>query len=179
VTVREALERERKLEQEFVETARASERSPKGWPASLVMFHIGMWRERMRDALAAASEGREYHLPGTRDEINDAELADGIGTPLADAAARSDLLLSEIAELLEKVGDRPIQWFAAVSATQAVLRNSFSHPRVHICEYLAENGDAAQARRIVEDGLGSLREISAPEYVTGILTELRDGPRLR
>ncbi len=143
------------------------------------MFHIGMWRERMRDALAAAAEGREYVLGGTRDEINERELAAGIGTPLGDAAARSDHLLTEIVELFEGAAGKPIQWFASATAADAVLRNSFSHPRVHICEYLAENGDVAQARRLLDEALDELAALSVPEYVTVVLTELRDGPRLR
>jgi hypothetical protein len=160
------------MEKDFVERARASEKAPQGWPAALTMFHIGMWRERMRDALAAASEGRDYKLPGTRDEINDVELAAGIGTPLGDASARADHLLTEIGDLLEKVGDKPVQWFAAVSATDAVLRNSYSHPRIHICEYFAENGELAQAQKLRDEGLHELGELSAPEYVTKVLTDL-------
>jgi hypothetical protein len=136
------------------------------------MFHVGMWRERMRDALAAASEDRDYALPGARDEINDRELAAGIGTPLNDASARADHLLTEIGDLLEKVGDKPVRWFAAVSATDAVLRNSYSHPRTHICEYLAENGDIAQAQKLRDEALRDLGELSAPEYVTRVLTDL-------
>jgi hypothetical protein len=156
-----------------VERARKEERAPKGWPAALLMFHIGMWRERMRDSLAASVEGREYKLPGARDEINDRELAAGIGTPLNDASARADHLLTEIGDLFGKVGDRPVQWFAPVSASDAVLRNSYSHPRVHICEYLAENGDAALAEKLRDEALSELGEMSAPEYVTKVLTDLR------
>jgi hypothetical protein len=156
-----------------VERARKEEKAPKGWPAALLMFHIGMWRERMRDSLAASVEGREYRLPGARDEINDRELAAGIGTPLNDASARADHLLTEISDLFGKVGDRPVQWFAAVSAGDAVLRNSYTHPRVHICEYLAENGDAVQAQKLRDEALRELGELSAPEYVTQVLTELR------
>jgi hypothetical protein len=156
-----------------VERARKEETAPKGWPAALLMFHIGMWRERMRDSLAASVEGREYKLPGARDEINDRELAAGIGTPLNDASARADHLLTEISDLFGKVGDRPVQWFAQVSASDAVLRNSYAHPRVHICEYLAENGDAALAEKLRGEALSELGELSAPEYVTQVLTEFR------
>src|SRR5258708_12944749 len=49
--VLEALESQRDLEREFVAEALKSETQPKGWPAALVMFHISMWRERLRDAL--------------------------------------------------------------------------------------------------------------------------------
>ena len=137
------------------------------------MFHIAMWRERMRDALAAAIEGRTYSRTGSVDEINDAELPNGIGTPLTDAAARADHLLSEIAELLPKMGDKQIDWGGQRSAADAVLRNSYSHPRRHICEYLTENGDVDQAQQLVDAGLKELQEVGAPEYVTRTLSELK------
>ena len=171
--IRSVLESERKVEREFVDRARQSEKAPKGWPAALVMFHVGMWRERMRDALTAAIEDREYTAPGTADEINDAELAAGIGTPLTDAAARAEHLLTEISDLLERAGDRHVQWYAAATATDAVLRNSYSHPRSHICAYLAENGDVVEAQKLIDDGLHRLAELSAPEYVTKVLTILQ------
>lgn len=137
------------------------------------MFHIAMWRERMRDALAAAIDGREYKLPGTVSEINDSELPNGIGTPLTDAAARAEHLLSEITELLPKMGDKQMDWFGQRTAVDAVLRNSYSHPRRHICEYLIENGEADKAQHLLEDALKELQEIAAPDYVTGTLTELK------
>ena len=143
------------------------------------MFHVGMWRERMRDSLTAAIDGRDYEPPGARDTINDSELAAGIGTPLGDAAARADHLLTEIVGLFEKVGDRPVQWFASVSAGDAVLRNSYAHPRSHICEYLAVNGDVTQARKLLEDALDELGRLSAPEYVTTVLAGLREDPRFK
>jgi hypothetical protein len=49
--VHRVLEAQQKLEHEFVAGAVRSETQPKGWPAALVMFHISMWRERLRDAL--------------------------------------------------------------------------------------------------------------------------------
>lgn len=156
-----------------MERAQAGEKAPKSWPAALTMFHIAMWRERMRDALAAAIEGSTYASPGNVDEINDAELPNGIGTPLTDAAARADHLLSEIAELLSKVGDKQIDWFGLRSAGDAVLRNSYSHARRHICEYLTENGDVDKAQQLVADALKELQDIAAPEYVTRTLTELK------
>jgi hypothetical protein len=151
----------------------ATERSPKGWPAALIMFHVAMWRERMRDCLATSSAGGTYELPGDRDQINDAELASGIGTPLTDAAARSSQLLTEIVELLPRVGDRTINWFGERTVSDAVLRNSYSHPRLHICDYMLENGDSEGARKLLDDGLAELRELSAPEYVTSVLKERR------
>jgi hypothetical protein len=87
--MRKALESEREQEKQFVAEAIRSETQPKGWPAALVMFHISMWRERLRDALTEFRHARPYAAPPENiDEVNDAELASGIGAPLADAAAR-------------------------------------------------------------------------------------------
>lgn len=133
----------------------------------------------MRDALTAAEEGRDYVPAGTVDEINEAELPNGIGTPLADASARSDHLLGEIIELRAKLGDRHLKWFTAPSADDAVLRNSYAHPRRHLCEYMAENGDTERARKLLDDSLRELGEVSAPEYVTSTLVALRDDPRFQ
>jgi hypothetical protein len=137
------------------------------------MFHVAMWRERMRDALTTTIDGGEYRLPGDRDAINDAELPKGIGTPLADAAARADHLLTEIIELVEKVGDKKVNWFAQVSTEESVLRNSYSHPRRHMHDYLSENGESVLARELVEDGLRELRELPSSDYVMGVLTEVQ------
>lgn len=120
------------------------------------MFHMGMWRERMRNALTAVAEGRTPDAPPPleqQDEFNDAELANGIGTPLADAAARSDHLLAEIIGLYEKLGDRPFQWYRWSTTTDAVLGNSYTHPRTHMFEYLLENGDPEAACRLFVDAL--------------------------
>ena len=166
--IRRALESERKAEQEFVETTRGAESAPRGWPAALVLFHIGMWRERLRNALTNISEGKDYERPpAIIDEVNEAELARGIGTPLTDAAARSDHLLAEIIELYVKLGDRPIDWSVSKTTTEAVLRNSFTHPRTHIAEYYRENGEVERARRVTEQAVDELRAAGAPPLVLG------------
>jgi tetratricopeptide (TPR) repeat protein len=163
-----ALESQRKAEQEFVAEALRSETQPKGWPAALIMFHISMWRERMRDALTEFRHARPYAAPPENiDEINDAELASGIGTPLADAAARSDKLLSELIDLAGELGDRPFKWFSATTTGEALLRNSYSHPRVHLVAYLMENGQQDRAHRMLEDAASEMREISAPASALG------------
>jgi hypothetical protein len=166
--VLKALESQRDLEREFVAEAHKSETQPKGWPAALVMFHISMWRERLRDALTEFRHARPYTAPPEAiDEVNDAELASGIGTPLADAAARSDTLLGELIALAGELGDRPFKWFTASTTAEALLRNSFIHPRNHLFEYLRENGGQAAAHRLVEDGAAELRAIDAPALILG------------
>jgi hypothetical protein len=163
-----ALESQGDLERDFVAEALKSETQPKGWPAALVMFHISMWRERLRDALTEFRHARPYAAPPEAiDEVNDAELASGIGTPLADAAARSDTLLGELIALAGELGDRPFKWFSATTTGEALLRNSFIHPRSHLFEYLRENGDRAAAYRLVEDGADEMRAIEAPALILG------------
>lgn len=154
---------ERKVEQAFVEEVRRLERAPKGWPAALLLFHMGMWRERMRNALTALSQGQAFEHPSENvDELNDAELPEGIGTPLADAAARVDHLLGEIIGLYAQLGERPFKWYAANDTTEAVLRNSFTHPRVHMAEYWKENGDLDRAVRLWQEAVTELDAASAP-----------------
>jgi hypothetical protein len=167
--VLKTLESQRDLEREFVAEALKSETQPKGWPAALVMFHISMWRERLRNALTEFRHARPYNSapPESIDEINDAELASGIGTPLPDAAARSDKLLNELIALAGELGDRPFKWFTANTTGEALLRNSYVHPRNHIFEYMKENGDQAAAQRLVEDGASEIRAIGAPPYMLG------------
>ena len=166
--VTKALEAQRDAEREFVAEALKSERQPKGWPAALVMFHISMWRERLRDALIEFRHARPYTAPPDNiDEVNDAELAGGIGTPLADAAARSDKLLSELIALGGELGDRPFKWFTANTTGEALLRNSYVHPRNHISDYMRENGDHAAAYRVVEGGTAQMRAIEAPPLILG------------
>jgi tetratricopeptide (TPR) repeat protein len=132
------------------------------------MFHISMWRERLRNALIEFRHARPYPAPPESvDEVNDAELASGIGTPLADAAARSDTLLGELIALAGELGDRPFKWFTATTTGEALLRNSFIHPRNHIFEYLRENGDQAAAYHLVEDGASEMRAIGASNLILG------------
>ena len=135
------------------------------------MFHVGMWRERMRNALTELAEGRPQTTRpaavGDVNELNDAELANGIGTPLSDAAARSDHLLSEIAELYAKVGERPIDWNEAKTTTVAVLRNSYTHPRLHLFEYYQENDQPDTAIKLFEDAVSEMNTAEAPDFVMG------------
>lgn len=120
----------------------------------------------MRNALTDLAEGRvPTPPPANTDEVNDAELPNGIGTPLADAAARSDHLLGEIIDLYGRIGDYPFQWYAAKTTTEAVLRNSYTHPRNHLFEYWKENGDQERANQLFEAGAEDMRAASAPPLV--------------
>ncbi len=134
------------------------------------MFHLGMWRERMRNSLTELAQGRPPTPPPPieqQDELNDAEIANGIGTPLSDAAARSDHLLGEIIELFTRVGDQPFQWYRNRTTIEAVLANSYTHPRIHMHEYLRENGELERANELLEDAAVDLRAASAPPIALG------------
>lgn len=162
----EALEHERKAEQDFVELTVRNERAPRGWPAALIMFHVGMWRERLRNMLVDLAAGREpVKPPADVDDFNVTELADGIGTPIADAAGRCDYLLGELIELYRSVGEKPLEWYAARTTTEALLRNSYMHPRNHMYAYLRENGEDAHAFELFEKALAEMREVSAPALI--------------
>ncbi|HSP08172.1 MAG TPA: hypothetical protein VLU92_01085 [Candidatus Dormibacteraeota bacterium] len=164
--MRKALESERRAEQEFVAKAMKRETAPRGWPAALVLFHVSMWRERLRDALRETQQGRPHTPPPANvDEFNEAEVAAGIGTPLADAAARSDTLLVELIALCDELGERPFQWFAASTTWEALLRNSYTHPRLHMVQYMRENDELDDANRIFEDAVAELGEIGAPPLI--------------
>ena len=134
------------------------------------MFHFGMWRERMRNSLLDLAEGRPPTPPPPReqvDELNEGELTHGIGTPLSDAAARSDHLLGEIIELYQRVGDQPFEWYRWKTTTDAVLGNSYTHPRIHMYEYLRENGLDEQANRLLEDAAPEMKQASSNPLVHG------------
>jgi hypothetical protein len=163
-----ALESQRQVEQNFVAEALKSETAPKEWPAALVMFHIAMWRERLRNALADLAADRPFAPPPEDiDELNDAELAGGIGTPLTDAAGRADLLMGETIDLYGRLGERPMTWFTARTTTEAVLRNSYIHPRVHLSAYLRANGLSEQAAGLWIDALTAMEEVAAPPMIMG------------
>ena len=132
------------------------------------MFHVGMWRERFRDALQNVKDGKDYHRPpASANELNDAELPTGIGTPLADAASRADHLLGEIMDLYESVGERPFEWFVARTTTEAVLRNNYMHPRLHMFEYYKENSLAEKGSRLFEDAMDEMKSAEAPPVIMG------------
>lgn len=165
---RRLLESEREIEKRFVAEARANETEPKGWPAALIMFHIARWRVRLRNAFADVDAGRPYTpIPANIDEFNDIELPTGAGMSLDEAAARADAELASLIQLAQAIGERPFKWDMASTSTEAVLRNSYVHPRNHIAAYLSENGDKPAAHLLFEAAAHELRDASAPHLILG------------
>jgi hypothetical protein len=164
--VRSLLESERDVEQDFVAGDRAN---PKGWSAALTMFHLVKWRERMRDALVALRDGGP-HIPPPQnvDEFNDSELTGAADVPLSESSQRADALLTSLIELYETVGDRPLEWYRWSTTTEAILGNSYTHPRFHLVQYLKENEDFSGAVRLLERTASELRDASAPPAILGL-----------
>lgn len=167
-SVRTLLERQREAERQFVARARAQKGEPKGWPAALIMFHIARWRERLRTAFDDVHAGRPYTPPPSNiDEFNDAELPRGAGLPLDATAASADAELASLIELVEVIGERPFAWAVTKTSTEALLRNSYIHPRIHIFQYLSENGGQPAAHELFEEAARDLRDMSAPPFILG------------
>ena len=165
---RELLEAERETERRFVAAAMAvaAEDEPKGWPAALIMFHLAQWRGRLRRSLTDHRDGRSYEpLPADIDAFNDAELPEGAHVSLREAASRAD------AELVTLIGlaalDGPFAWGLTNTSSEALLRNSYIHPRNHIAQYLKENGDERAAQELLEATASELRKVSAPPFILG------------
>ena len=160
------LESEREAERRFVAAATAGEGEPKGWPASLIFFHLAQWRGRLRRALAEEREGRPYGpLAVDIDALNDAELPQGAGMSLRDAAARADEEMAGLIDLAD--AERPFAWGPATTVAEALIRNSYIHPRNHMAGYLKENGDEAGAHRLLEEAATELRRAGAPPLSLG------------
>ena len=135
------------------------------------MFHLGMWRERMRTSISEMAEGRPAIPPPPRDrqdEVNDSELAGAIGIPLGDAAARCDHLMTELIGIYDRVGEQPFEWYGAKNTTEAVLRSGLIHPTTHMASYYRENGYVDDARAVIEKTADTLREAMAPDFVLGV-----------
>jgi len=162
------LEIERDLERSFVAEESALAREPKGWPASLIMFHIARWRERLRSGLTDFDAGRPYTPPPANiDEFNDQELPSGRDLTLKETSARADAELEALTGLIAKVGDQPFNWNLARTTGDALVRNSYFHPRMHISEYWHENGGNDRAHDLIETTATDLREMWPAPLILG------------
>jgi tetratricopeptide (TPR) repeat protein len=166
--VLELLQAQRETERHFVSEAAGKSDASKGWSPAMVMFHVAQWRERLWNALADATEGRPVNAPpGNIDELNDAEMAGAGGVSLADAAARSDAALTSLIAMWETMGDQPFKWYMADTTAEALVRNSYIHPRIHLSEQFLERGDVVRSQGIVEESASEMRRLQAPGHILG------------
>jgi len=134
----------------------------------MTMFHIAQWRDRLWNGLTETAAERPVNAPpGDIDELNDAEMVGATGVSLVDAAARSEAALTSIIAMWETLGDRPFNWYISETTGEAILRNSYLHPRIHIADQFLQRGDAARSQRLTEETASELRAVEAPERVLG------------
>ena len=86
---------------------------------------------------------------------------------VAEAAAQADRDLRKLTDLWQVLGDRPFKWYIADTTGEALIRNSYFHPRNHIGEYLIEHGRRAEGRQVFEQTLSELRKLAAPGHTLG------------
>ena len=158
---------ERELERSFVQEEERDVRSPAGWTAALICFHLAQWRERLSVALTDFSRGQSYSQPANVDELNDRELASGRDLPLSQTSVRADQTLANVIELYGSIGEREFEWTITKTTGDAVLRNSYMHPRTHISTYWRENGDERRAHQLIENTVGELRELWPSPVILG------------
>jgi hypothetical protein len=169
--VRHLLESQREAERRFVAEAAGEPDFPRGWTAGLLMAHVASWREKLRDSLIEASRGEPISGPPIDiDAFNAVELARNAGISLEEAAARADALLADQIDLWATLGDRPFSWFTAKTTGEALLRNSYIHPRRHLAEHYVERGDGSRGAQMREETMAELRRVGAPESVTSVWT---------
>lgn len=163
------LESQREFERRFVAEAATEPDFPRGWSAGLLMAHIAGWRGRLRDCLIEVSRGLPVSgPPADIDAVNNAELARYAGISLDAAATRAEGLLADLIDLWATLGDRPFSWFTARTTGEALLRNSFIHPRRHLAEHYAERGDQLRGAELHKATLAELRRIDAPQSVIDV-----------
>jgi hypothetical protein len=156
------------LERLFVKESAGHADPPTGWSPAMVMIHVAQWRERLWNALADAAQGRPVDPPsGDIDEFNDAAMAGAAGVSLADAAARADAALTSIIAMLETRGDEPFKWYTAETSTEAVVRNSYIHPRIHLADQFQERGDVIRRNALLEESASEMRRVEAPGHILG------------
>jgi len=162
------LQKQQDLEKAFVTEAAAKAQPSSGWTPSMTMFHIANWRERLWNGLSEAAAKRPVTAPpGNIDELNDAEMAGAAGVSLADAATRADAAFTSIIAMWKTMGDQPFNWFNAETVGEAILRNSYLHPRIHLADQCLERGEAGRSQRLTEETVSELRAVGAPARVLG------------
>lgn len=105
--------------------------------------------------------------PDAIDALNDRELAESALVSLDEAATRSEVVTRELIDLWRALGDRPFKWYIANTTGEALIRNSYSHPRNHIAEHFIERGDRPRGARLYEKTAAELRKAEAPGHTLG------------
>jgi hypothetical protein len=163
------LESQRETERRFVAEAATEPEFPGGWPAGLLMAHVAAWRTRLRDSLIEVSRGLPVSKPPSDiDGVNAAQLARDAGISLEEAAAQAETRLADLLDLWATLGDRPFSWFTARTIGEALLRNSYIHPRRHLAEHYVERGDRERGDRLKTETLAELRRVGAPDSVISL-----------
>ena len=162
------LKTEQETERNFLAEVEGKHEPTDGWSPAMMFFHLALWRERLWNALASASEERPVDAPqGSIDELNDREMKGAAGVSLADAAARSDAALTSLIAMLETMGDVPFKWYAAETVGEAIVRNSYVHPRIHLADQLLRSGDEERSRGLLEVSATEMRRAEAPGHILG------------
>src|SRR4029077_21162410 len=86
---------------------------------------------------------------------------------LAGEAARSEAALASLIAALETMGVQPVKWFMATDTAEAIVRNSYVHPRIHIADQFRERGDVPRSDRLFEETASELRKVEAPGNLLG------------
>jgi hypothetical protein len=166
--VRDLLQAEREFERQFVVEAATERDFPSGWSSGLLMAHIAGWRMRLRDRFIQASRGEPVSgAPADADAVNAVELASNAGISLEEGATRADTLLGDLIDLWATLGDRPFSWYIAKTTGEALVRNSYAHPRNHLAEHFIERADRARGYQIYEASAVALRQAEAPPTTLG------------
>jgi hypothetical protein len=162
------LESQREAERRFVAEAMGEPDFPRGWSTALLMAHIASWREVLRGGLIDASRGEPVSAPTIDvDAFNAVQLARNAGVRLEEAARRADTLLGDLIDLWATLGDRPFSWYIAKTTGEALVRNSYAHPRNHLAEHFIERGDRARGYQMYEESAVALRQAEAPPMTLG------------
>jgi hypothetical protein len=174
------LQKQSDLEKAFVAEASLKPEPSSGWTPAMTMFHLAKWRERLWNGLTEAAAERPVNAPpGNIDELNDAEMAGAPGVSLADASERCEAALISIIAMWEAMGDRPMSWYVAESTGEAILRNSYWHPRLHLADQFLKWGEAARSERMIEETVSELRAVKAPGRILGAAAYHLAGVRAR
>jgi hypothetical protein len=155
------------LERSFADEQARGSRVPIGWSPALIFFHVARWRGRLRSGLEALRDGRPYAQPGSIDDLNDGELPEGRDLPLSETSALARAELAELIRLYASMGDREFDWTITHTAGDAVVRNSYFHPRVHLGAFWQDNGDERRAHQLLENTVGELRELWPAPVILG------------